>query len=460
MSNTNLKVPTEIESEIAIIGCIFVDPEKIYEVMDMLAPDDFYDSKNRLIYQAMVDIKKEGRAIDATTVYANLTLKNVVEQAGGADYISQIMDYSYSTANIDSYIDLIQNASLRRKAINILNELAQKGYDAKVDAFDYIEEVEKSVFELSSRRKVEDFKDIHQVAQSVAEQTEKNASRDEEIIGIDSGYGCVNKYTQGFQAGQLIILAARPAMGKSAFAMNLAVNVANKNNNGHAAVAIFSLEMSAEQLVERMVACDASIKLNQIKSGKIPKNDWVRFNTSIEKLGNLNLFFDDSSDATIASIRAKCRKLKANNRLDFVVIDYLQLIDSEGKSQLEKVTKITRSLKLMARELECPVLALSQLSRDVEKREGDKRPIMADLRDSGSIEQDADIVMFLYREDYYNKQSERKGEADLIIAKNRSGSTTEGLPFLFTGEFQRFKEKKKEDFEQYVRPFKNDGGSL
>lgn len=447
MSNTELKVPTEIESEIAIIGCVFVDPETIYEVMDMLSPEDFYDTKNRIIYQSMIDVKKEGRAVDSTTVVANLKLKNLLEQAGGPEYIAKVFDYGYSTANIDSYIELIQNASLRRKAINVLTSLAQKGYTTDLDAFDYLEEVEKNVFELSSKRKVEDFKEIYKVAQNVSEQTEKNANRDEEIIGIDTGYGCVNKYTQGFQSGQLIILAARPAMGKSAFAMNLAVNVANKNNNGKAAVAIFSLEMSAEQLVERMIACDASIKLNLIKSGKIPKNDWVRFNTSIEKLGNLNLYFDDSSDATIASIRAKCRKLKANNRLDFVVIDYLQLIDSEGRSQLEKVTKITRSLKLMARELECPVLALSQLSRDVEKREGDKKPMMADLRDSGSIEQDADIVMFLYREDYYNRQSERKGEADLIIAKNRSGSTHEGLPFLFTGEFQRFKEKKKEDLD-------------
>ena len=279
----------------------------------------------------------------------------------------------------------------------------------------------------------------------MVKQTIKNATREEEIIGIDTGFQALNKISQGFQSGQLIILAARPAMGKSAMAMNLAVNVATHNAGGNASVAIFNLEMSAEQLVERMIACESSIRLNQIKNGHIFKNDWVRFNTSIEKLGKLNLYFDDSSDSTIASIRAKCRKLKANARLDFVVIDYLQLIESEGKSQQEKVTKITRSLKLMARELDCPVLALSQLSRDVEKREGDKKPIMADLRDSGSIEQDADIVMFLYREDYYNRQSERKGEADLIVAKNRSGATSEGLPFLFTPEFQRFKEKKEEE---------------
>ena len=237
-------------------------------------------------------------------------------------------------------------------------------------------------------------------------------------------------------------------MGKSAMAMNLAVNVATRNNGGHARVAIFSLEMSAEQLVERMVAADSSIKLGQIKNGHIPKPDWVRFNTSCSKLSRMNLYFDDSSSITVSSIRAKCRKLKAEEGLDFVVIDYLQLIEGDSStknaSQMEKVSKITRSLKLMARELEIPVLALSQLSREVEKRD-EKKPIMSDLRDSGSIEQDADIVMFLYRDDYYNSGSERKGEADLIIAKNRSGQTSEGLPFIFTGEYQRFKEKKEEE---------------
>ena len=206
--------------------------------------------------------------------------------------------------------------------------------------------------------------------------------------------------------------------------------------------------MSAEQLVERMVAADSSIKLGQIKNGHIAKPDWIRFNTSCAKLAGMDMYFDDSSSTTVSSIRAKCRKLKADDGLDFVVIDYLQLIEGDSStknaSQMEKVSKITRSLKLMARELEIPVLALSQLSRAVEQRE-DKKPMMSDLRDSGSIEQDADIVMFLYREDYYNKSSERKGEADLIVSKNRSGSTSEGLPFIFTGEYQRFKEKKEED---------------
>lgn len=443
MKQENIQIPQEIDSEIAIIGCIFLDPNSIFQVADELSPDDFYDTRNRLIYQTMLDLNRNGSAIDATTVASDLNQKNLFEQAGGFDYLAKLTDYGYSTDNMDSYIQLVEDASLKRKAINTLNNLAQKGYDINVNAFDYIDDVERTVFDLSKRRKVDEFRGIKDVAEAVSQQTIKNASRNGEIIGIDTGFQCLNKICQGFQSGQLIILAARPAMGKSAMAMNLAVNVATHNNNGNASVAIFNLEMSAEQLVERMIACEASIHLGKIKNGQIPKNDWVRFNTGIEKLSKLNLYFDDSSDSTIASIRAKCRKLKANSRLDFVVIDYLQLIESEGKSQIEKVTKITRSLKLMARELDCPILALSQLSREVEKRD-EKKPIMADLRDSGSIEQDADIVMFLYREDYYNKASERKGEADLIVSKNRSGATSEGLPFLFTPEFQRFKEKKEE----------------
>ncbi|MBQ2472572.1 MAG: AAA family ATPase, partial [Acholeplasmatales bacterium] len=245
MSNQNLKVPAEIESEIAIIGCIFLDPEVIYQVADVLTPDDFYETKNRLIYRTMLDINKQGRAIDATTVIADLTLKSVLDQAGGVDYIASIADYSYSTANIESYIDLIENASLRRNTINALNTLAQKGYDAKVSAFDYIDDVEKTVFDLSKRRRVEDFKTIKEVTDNVSKQTAANANRNEDVIGLDTGFPCVNKITQGFQSGQLIILAARPAMGKSAMAMNLAVNVAVSNKEGNGTVAIFNLEMSA-----------------------------------------------------------------------------------------------------------------------------------------------------------------------------------------------------------------------
>ena len=440
-----LVIPSEMESEIALIGCVFLDESILYQVADMLDAEDFYFQKNKLIYKAMLDLLKKGQNIDVTTVVSKLTNDNILEQCGGLEYISSIADYSYSTANFETYVELILNASLRRNAINTLGKLAQDGYNNKQTAFDYIESVERQVFELSKRRRVSSFDKVSEVAAYVLEKTEKNANRNDDVIGYDTGFSSLNKYTQGFQPGQLIILPARPAMGKSAFAMNLAINVANRNKGGEAAVAIFSLEMGSDPLVERMLASESSIRLNTIKSGRLAKNEWARFTTSCTKLGSMNLYFDDSADSSISSIRAKCRKLKADSGLDFIVIDYLQLIESDSSlaraSQQEKISKISRSLKLMARELEVPVLALSQLSRAVEQRD-EKRPIMADLRDSGSIEQDADIVMFLYRDDYYNHSSERKGEADLIISKNRSGSTHEGLPFIFTPEHQRFKEKK------------------
>ncbi|MCM1130978.1 MAG: replicative DNA helicase [Roseburia sp.] len=441
-------VPANVEAEIALIGCILMDENLIVELSDILLPDDFYDSKNRLIYRTMLNLSKEGKNIDVTTVVSTLEGNHLLEQCGGIEYLSSIADRTYSTLNFESYCDLVSEASIKRTTIQKLTKLAQDGYDSKVEAFDYVDLVEKEVFELSKRRKVDSFKPISVVSKTVLTNTEQNSSRSDEVVGLDTGFGCLNKYTQGFQPGQLIILAARPAMGKSAMAMNLAVRVARTNKGGHGTVAIFSLEMSAEQLVERMIACDSNIRLNNIKSGRIgTKNDWTRFNTACNNLGQLNLYFDDSSDASISSIRAKCRKLASDVGLDFIVIDYLQLIESDSANsratQQERVSKISRSLKLMARELSVPVLALSQLSREVEKRD-DKKPIMADLRDSGSIEQDADIVMFLYREDYYNKSSTRKNEADLIISKNRSGSTNNGLPFMFTGEYSRFTEKKDE----------------
>lgn len=438
-------VPCNIEAEIALIGCVLIDENLIIELTDILLPDDFYDSKNRLIYRAMLNLSKEGKNIDITTLVSALEAGHLLEQCGGMEYLSSIADRSYSTLNFESYCDLVQEASLKRSTIQRLTKLAQDGYDNKIEAFDYVDLVEKEVFELSKRRKVESFKPISVVSKTVMTNTEKNSNRKNEIIGLDTGYGNLNKYTQGFQPGQLIILAARPSMGKSAMAMNIAVNIARKNKGGKGTVAIFSLEMSAEQLVERMVACESTIALNNIKDGQFEsKNDWTRFNTACSKLGQLNLYFDDSSGSTISSIRAKCRKLSADVGLDFIVIDYLQLIESDSSnskaSQQEQISKISRSLKLMARELNVPVLALSQLSRAVEKRE-DKIPIMADLRDSGSIEQDADIVLFLYREDYYKKASTRKNQADLIISKNRSGGTNnDGLPFMFMGEFSSFKE--------------------
>ena len=441
--NAPIKIPNELEAEKAVLGGIFLDQETLIYVIDMLTPGDFYDSKHKIIYKAMIEVSQNNKTVDPTTVLSYLDSKNQLDQAGGAVYITSLAEHVYSTDNIETYAELILDASFRRNAIERFNALSQEGYNTSVTAEDYLESVEKAIFELQQNKRTTAFRKMNDVAKRVLEETTKNASKNSEIIGLDTGFSGLNKITQGFQNGALIILAARPAMGKSAFALNLAYNVASLNKNGNARVAVFNLEMSDEQLVERMIAAKSQIKLKSIKSGKIQQSEWIRFNTAVNDLSELNIYFDD------ASIRSKCRKLKTEEGLDMIVIDYLQLIasdrGSQGASEFDKVTKISRSLKLLARELDLPVIALSQLSRSVEQRE-DKHPGMADLRSSGSIEQDADIVMFLYRDDYYNKASERKGEADLIVAKNRSGSTTEadGIPFMFQGEYQKFREKKED----------------
>lgn len=437
-------VPAKVEAEIALLGCILLEESLLNRVADTLRPEDFYDSKNKIIYRMMLQIKGEDKALDPTSLCTFLQTENKLDDVGGYEYIASLANYGYSISNFETYIELISDASIRRQSIKLLSELTQLGYKNDVSTFDFIESVETAIFDLAKRRRVGDFKTIGEISTKVLENTERNANQKEELVGIKTGFGKFDKYTLGLQPGQLAILAARPAMGKSAMALNIACNVATKNKDGKGSVAIFSLEMPAEQLVERMIAADSKIQLNNIKTGRLLSQEWLRFNTTCSKLSKLNVFFDDSAGISVGKIRAKCRKLAVDQGLDLVVIDYLQLIegDKEARSDQEKVSRISRGLKLMAMELNVPVIALSQLSRAVEKRD-DKRPLMADLRDSGSIEQDADIVMFLYRDDYYNKSSSRKGEADLILSKNRNGSTTDndGIPLLFNGACSCFEEK-------------------
>ncbi len=443
-----VRLPQEVEAEIAILGSLFLDPNKMTVAMDLLDSDDFFDNRNKLIFKVMTSLASEGKAIDATTVVGRLSANGELELSGGLDYISSLAMYEYTSSHIETYIELVTQASLRRKSIYLLQELAEEGFDAQVSSDVYLEKIEKEVFELSKRKNVQGFRPISEVSAKVFENTEKQSKRGSNIIGLDTGFDKLNKLTQGFLPGQLIILAARPGAGKSAMSLNLAFNIATRNNVD---VAIFSLEMPSEQLVERLIASDSSISLANIKDGNLDKSAWIRFNTSISKLSNVGLYFDDSPNTTISTIRAKCRNKKAekNSKLGLVIVDYLQLIeDPTSKSTVEKVTRITRGLKLMARELEVPVIALSQLSRDIEKQNAaskaqdstkqGREPELSDLRDSGSIEQDADIVMFIHRKDL------RTSDAKLIIKKNRSGSNGD-VSMIFTGEHQRFKEKVNEE---------------
>lgn len=435
----NPTIPKNVEAEIALLGCIFVDQNLIVSALDQLEASDFYESKNKEIYKAMQALYNQKQNIDITTMQAYLNNNDKLSQVGGIEYVASIISSSYSTAGFDSYIELIRSSALKRKYIDKLNSLVQKGYDGKITINDYIDSVEKEVFELSTNKRTGELTHIKNVVEEVKKTTNLRSKSNSEITGLDTGFSTLNKVTLGFQKDALIIIAARPSMGKSAFAMNLAVNVAKNNKDGKANVAVFSLEMSSEQLVERMISSESFIESDKIKKGKLSGDEGMRFNVAGASLAGLNIYFDDASNISVEDIRTKCRKLKADNDLDIVIIDYLQLIKGDSsKSKNEEIGMISRSLKLMARELHIPVIALAQLSREVEKTE-DKKPMMSHLRDSGSIEQDADVIMFIYREDYYKKKdSTRPGEADIIIAKNRSGSVGDELPFIFQGPVSKF----------------------
>lgn len=435
-------LPRDNEAEVAILGCLMLNGNLMTVVLDALSSDDFYNPKNKLIFKAIERLYRSNTAIDYTTIGVELKDSGELDKIGGFEYLLEVSTSIYSTSNLESYIELVKKSSLKRNAIDKLGDLLEKGYDNSLDANEYITNAETVVFELSKNKKTKELASMSEAIEEVKESIERNSKISSAITGLDTGFRNLNEATLGLQPSNLIILAARPAMGKSAFAMNLAVNVAANNKNKQASVAVFNLEMSKEQLAERIIASDAMINLSSIRSGHLDSKQNIGFTHACEKLKRLNLWFDDESNNRVEDIRTKCRKLAATRGLDFVVIDYLQLINANsaaGKSRNEEVSEISRSLKIMARELNVPVLALSQLSRKVEAtKRDDKRPGMADLRDSGAIEQDADIIMFLYRENYYDKENE-SAQTELIIAKNRSGKT-DTLFYNFAGEIVRFDE--------------------
>jgi replicative DNA helicase len=322
----------------------------------------------------------------------------------------------------------------------VTSKILETGYTGNVGANEYLERAEEDIFALAQKRKTTAFSLLNEIIREVKEKTERNRDKKGGITGLRTGFSNLDDLTAGLQPEELIILAARPSMGKSAFAMNLAINVAKKNEDGQANVAIFSLEMSNEQLAARMLSAEANVKNTKIKTGSLSSKEWGFLESGVRSLDTLNIYFDDSAAVTVADIRAKCRKLSQQKGLDFVVIDYLQLIkgDSRAGNRQEEVARISRSLKQMARELKIPILALSQLSREVERRD-DKKPVLADLRESGSIEQDADIVMFLFRPDYYKHHGEQNtNEVELIISKNRQGIAGVSRFFRFDTDYSRF----------------------
>jgi len=433
-------LPHHHDAEQSVLGTIFLDPKEIVKVIDQLNNEDFFDQAHGLIYQAMKDLHLDDMKIDYASVASRLEQSQGLQKAGGMKYLLALSDAVPSIAHLETYMDLVKDGSIKRQVIHLAGEILETGYTSDMDASDFLTMAEEQIFALAQKRKTSEFTILADVMREVKEKTEKNRDKKGGITGLRTGFSNLDQLTNGLQPEELIILAARPSMGKSAFAMNLALNIAKRNKEGQAGVAIFSLEMSNEQLASRMLSAESNIENGKIKSGHLTSREWQFLEGGMQSLARLKVAFDDSSAVSVAEIRAKCRKLSQEGNLDFVVIDYLQLIKGDDRSgnRQEEVAKISRSLKQMARELKIPILALSQLSREVEKRE-DKRPVLADLRESGSIEQDADIVMFLYRNDYYERNQDNKtGDVELSIAKNRQGAAGVKLGFRFDTEFSRF----------------------
>lgn len=414
--------PHNKEAEQSVLGSVFFDQGAMKSIVDKLDTDDFHLYRHKMIYNAMVDLYQDNVDIDYTTLINMLESRGLLQEAGGADYILDLSNSVPSIANLENYINIVKDKSITRRIIDAARLIIEDGYKSD-DANQFADNSERIIFDIAKERRTSDFVRISEVTEEVIVKAEKAKDNQGELTGLDTGFRMLNKYTLGLQPTELIILAARPSMGKSAFALNIARNVAKLETKP--VVAFFSLEMGSDQLVSRILSSESRIHSTKIRTGTMNNLEWQQISLAQESLSKLNIMFDDSGTVKVTDLRQKCRKLKQDKGLDLVIIDYLQLLSGSvpTSNRVNEVSEISRTLKEMARELKIPVIALSQLSRAVERRDN-KRPLMADLRDSGSIEQDADIILFLYREDYYNKDTVNQNTVDLMIAKNRQGATS------------------------------------
>ena len=398
MAEVKRDEPKNLEAEMSVLGCGFLSSYALEKICDELTSDMFYDKKNVAIFEAMTEIYKNKQQMDVTVLKNEIEKKNPINSVGGIEYLSDVIDSVVSASNVDSYINIIREKSLRRNLIKVCESIENSARDEASSANDVIEHAEKQIFSVTKARKASEFKTAAEVVKSTRIQLENLAKNNQEVTGIATGFYDFDKLTSGLHPNELIIIAARPAMGKTAFALNIATNAAISSGKS---VAIFNLEMGAEQLMFRMISALGAVEGNKLKTGRLTHDDWKKVNEAMSELADAPIFIEDTPGITIGEIRAKCRRLASQgNGLGLIVIDYLQLISGGpgyGNNRQQEVSDISRSLKTMAMELGVPVIALAQLSRSVEGREN-KRPIMSDLRESGSIEQDADIVTFLYRD--------------------------------------------------------------
>ncbi|UOQ49594.1 replicative DNA helicase [Gracilibacillus caseinilyticus] len=428
--------PHNIEAEQAVIGAIFLDPDAISSASEILMPEDFYRASHQLIFRAMMQLADKGEPIDIVTATTLLANNQQLDDVGGVSYLSDLANAVPTAANIGYYCRIVEEKSLLRRLIRTATDIVTDTYSKEDSVDEVLNESEKRILEVSNRKNASSFKNIKDVLIDVYDNIDQLHKNKGEVTGIASGFRDLDRITSGFQRNDLVIVAARPSVGKTAFALNIAQNVAIKTQEN---VAIFSLEMGADQLVSRMICAEGNIDAQRLRTGALEEEDWGRLSMAMGSLSNAGIFIDDTPGIRVSEIRSKCRRLKQEHGLGMILIDYLQLIQGSANSKenrQQEVSEISRSLKGLARELNVPLIALSQLSRGVESRQ-DKRPMMSDLRESGSIEQDADIVGFLYRDDYYDQESEKQNIIEIIIAKQRNGPVGT-VELAFVKEYNKF----------------------
>jgi len=414
-------VPHSVEAEEAVLGSLLIDPESIFRVSPFLHPDDFYIVKDRWVYEACLALHERREPIDFVTVTEELEKRGQLAEMGGPAFISYLINVVPTAIHAEGYGRIVERTAVRRKLLQAASDIAQYAYDEAADVDDTIDKSEQVLFAVSQRRQSRDLLPISEVMRSYYERIEYLYEHRGEPLGIPTGFIDLDKLLGGLQRSDLIIVAARPGVGKTSLMLSMALNAARKF---HQRVAIFTLEMSSEQIVQRLISAETGIDSQRLRLGELREDEWPLFVQASSALGDTLLYLDDTPSISVLQLRTKARRLHAEHGLDLIILDYLQLMtgDTRAENRVQEISYISRSLKALARELHVPVMAASQLSRSVEQR-GDKKPVLSDLRESGSIEQDADVVMFIYRDDVYNPESERKNVAEIMVAKHRNGPT-------------------------------------
>ena len=439
------KMPQNLEAEMSVLGVAFLDKNSLSKICEELTEDVFYSDQNKKIYEAIKSLYSTNTPVDVTTVSEELDKKKNLSAIGGLEYLTDVIDSVATASNLDYYINIVKEKAIIRHLIDTATDIVTNAYDDEENVTGLLDNAEKNILNVVRSRQTTEFVPITEVLRRAQEQLEFLAQNKSNLSGLQTGFYDLDRATSGLHEGELIIIAARPGMGKTAFALNIATNAARSTKK---AVAIFNLEMTAEQVVNRMISAIGGIDNRKLQNGQLNQNDWKRYNEAMSQLAETNIYIEDNASINSSDIRAKCRRLASSpDGLGLVVIDYLQLVTVGGKrpdSRQQEVQEISRSLKLMALELKVPVIALAQLSRNVEKRDNNE-PMLADLRESGSIEQDADIVMFINRKDYYKAKGELgqdlNSPSDIIIAKHRKGGV---------GRFQVLFEPSMMNFKNYI----------